>query len=361
MLESISATSVLSTEQLESFMDNLLEAMLTGDPGILESRIDEWFATPSMFVPVDKAFSEYQERGLVSVLHALRTAAFAIIQKHAGPEQALLYQNNLEAQFCHILEYAAFREFAAVIENLTKSQDEVRESFRLLEQTRSNFVTVAAQELRTPLTLIDGYMQMLKETLPDDDPDSEPLVSGVESGIQKLRIIIDELVDISMIDTEMMLLHYQPVKIKDLLAEAQKIIEPHAVERLQKIEVNTLPIAEETVYIDRERLVQAIIHVLDNSVKYTPEGGSIVIDGRMLPGFIELSVADTGFGIDPADQALLFDKFGAARRTENTADESQASGAGLGLPLAKGILEAHGGAIWVESEGYDEKRCPGSV
>ncbi|MCJ7566985.1 MAG: HAMP domain-containing histidine kinase, partial [Anaerolineales bacterium] len=186
-------------------------------------------------------------------------------------------------------------------------------------------------------------------------------VSGVESGIQKLRYIIDELVDISMIDTQMLLLHYQPVKIIDLLEKARAEIEGKAAERSQKLEINIFPEAEKTVFVDPERLLQTIINVLENSVKFTPEGGSIVVDGRMLPGFIELTIADTGVGIAPSDQVMIFEKFGSIRRSEQVGNASVVSGPGLGLHLTKGILEAHGGTIWVESQGYDEELCPGSI
>jgi signal transduction histidine kinase len=183
----------------------------------------------------------------------------------------------------------------------------------------------------------------------------------VESGIQKLRHTIDELVDISMIDTNMLMLHYQPLQIKKLLEKAKTAMEVKAAERSQKLEINNFPAAEKTIFVDSERLLQAIINVLDNSVKFTPEGGSIVVDGRMLPGFIEITIADTGVGIDASVQAMIFEKFGAGQRSKYVRNDGVVPGPGLGLHLAKGIIEAHGGAIWVESQGYDEELCPGST
>jgi len=361
MLAINSKHPTLAIKELEHFLDALLEAMLTGESTGLEKRIDGLLDAPIVFDSVEQALSWYQERGIVSALHALRNAAFALIQKNSDAEKALLYQNDLETQFCQIIEYAAYREFAAIIEKLTNYQNEIQEAFELLEETRLNFVTVAAQELRTPLTLIEGYTGMLKEMLASGDLDSDPLVSGVESGIQKLRHIIDELVDISMIDTKMLMLHYQPVLIKILLEKAKKEIEVKATGRSQKLEINIFPAAEKTIFVDPERLLQAIINVLDNSVKFTPEGGSIVVDGRMLPGFIELTIADTGVGIDPSAQAMIFEKFGSGRRSAHVRNDGVVPGPGLGLHLAKGIIEAHGGAIWVESQGYDEELCPGST
>ena len=353
--------STLSPNVLEEFLDTLLEAMLTAESNVLEKRIDELIVAPITFDSVEEALRGYQERGIVPVLHALRNAAFAVIQKNSEPEMALKYQNDLEAQFCQIIEYAAYREFATIIEKLTTSRDKLQEASELLDETRLNFVAVASQELRTPLTLIEGYSEMLKEMLLDGDLESGPLVAGVESGIQKLRHTIDELVDISMIDTDMLLLHYQPLQIKKLLEKAKTEMEARAAERSQKLEIKNFPAAEKTVFVDTERLLQAIINVLDNSVKFTPEGGSIIVDGRMLPGFIELTITDTGVGIDPSAQATIFEKFGAGGRSGYGRNDGVGPGAGLGLHLAKGIIEAHGGAIWVESQGYDEELCPGST
>ncbi len=360
MLAMSSEHPILTIVELESYLDAILEALLTGESNVLKKRVDEWLDAHSVFGSVEHALSGYQERGIVSALHALRNAAFALVQKKSDAEKALLYQNNLEVQFCQIIEYAAYREFAVIIEKLTTSQNEIQEAFELLEETRLNFVTVAAQELRTPLTLIEGYTEMLKELLKSGDLESDPLVSGVETGIQKLRHIIDELVDISMVDTNLLMLHFQPVLIKNLLEKAKTAIEVKVAERSQKLDINIFPAAEETVFVDPERLLQAIINVLDNSVKFTPEGGSIVVDGRMLPGFIELTVADTGVGIDPGAQTTIFEKFGSGRRSERVRNEG-VPGPGLGLHLAKGILEAHGGTIWVDSQGYDEELCPGSM
>ncbi len=351
----------LAIKELEYFLDAILEAMLTGESTGLEKRIDGLVDVPIVFDSVEQALSWYQERGIVSALHALRNAAFALIQKNSDAEKTILYQNSLETQFCLIIEHAAYREFAAIIERLTTSQNEVQEAFELLEETRLNFVTVAAQELRTPLTLIEGYTEMLKEGLLSGNLESGPLVSGVESGIKKLRHIIDELVDISMVDTNMLLLHYQPVQIKNLLEKAKTEIEAKVAGRSQTLEINFFPAAKKTVFVDPERLLQAIVNVLDNSVKFTPDGGSIVVDGRMLPGFIELTIADTGVGIDLSVQAMIFEKFGSGFRSVYVRNDGVAPGPGLGLHLAKGIIEAHGGAIWVESKGYDEELCPGST
>ena len=115
---------------------------------------------------------------------------------------------------------------------------------------------------------------------------------------------------------------------------------------------------------DAERLFQAFRNLVTNAIKYTPDGGRITVNGRLLSGFVEVTVADTGIGIDLKDQDRIFEKFG---RVGNVTLHSsgkvkfKGGGPGLGLPITKGIIKSHGGAIWVESEGYDEEKCPGTI
>jgi signal transduction histidine kinase len=118
------------------------------------------------------------------------------------------------------------------------------------------------------------------------------------------------------------------------------------------------------LFADGERLYQALRNVILNAIKFTPDGGQIVVDGRRLPGFNEITVADTGIGIDPEYHTLIFEKFGRLGRASlhsSGKTKFKGGGPGLGLPITKGIIEAHGGAIWVESEGYDEQRHPGTT
>jgi signal transduction histidine kinase len=118
------------------------------------------------------------------------------------------------------------------------------------------------------------------------------------------------------------------------------------------------------IFGDEERLYQAFRNLISNAIKYTPDGGKVAVDGRKLPGFIEVTISDTGIGIDPEDHTLIFEKFG---RLGNVSLHSsgktkfKGGGPGLGLPITKGIVEAHGGSVWVESSGYNEVDCPGSV
>jgi signal transduction histidine kinase len=126
-----------------------------------------------------------------------------------------------------------------------------------------------------------------------------------------------------------------------------------------------------TIKADLERLVQAFRNVIVNAIKYTPDGGSIEIIGRVhehgasdTPAEIELSITDTGIGINPEHQELIFEKFfrGADPSLHSTgATKFMGAGPGLGLTIARGVIEGHGGRIWCESEGFDPENFPGST
>lgn len=118
------------------------------------------------------------------------------------------------------------------------------------------------------------------------------------------------------------------------------------------------------IYGDSERVYQALYNVTTNAIKYTPDNGTITINGRLLPGFIEIIIADSGIGISTEHQAVIFEKFGQLGRADlhsSGKTKFKGGGPGLGLPITRGIIEAHGGTIWVESEGHDEVKLSGST
>jgi signal transduction histidine kinase len=137
---------------------------------------------------------------------------------------------------------------------------------------------------------------------------------------------------------------------------------------VQMVDLDTLP----PVQGDLQRLCQAFGNLFGNAIKFTPDGGSVVISGRTLEDdsdghlqqFVEVMFADTGIGIDVADQGLIFEKFyrvGAVELHSTGTTKFKGAGPGLGLPIAKGVIQAHGGKIWVESPGHDEAHMPGST
>ncbi|RMF46961.1 MAG: sensor histidine kinase, partial [Anaerolineae bacterium] len=242
-----------------------------------------------------------------------------------------------------------------------------QQELQRLDESKSRFISVAAHELKTPLTLIDGYASMLRDRLPSQvlTPETRQLLEGISSGTRRLQNIINDMLDVSLIDNNLLQLSFQPLWLDQVLDILKHEVQPLVDERRQNLKINGRNVLHKMTYGDPERLYQAFMHLLNNAIKFTPDGGSITLDARMLPGFVEITITDTGIGIDPADQDEIFQKFGrlgdVLRHHSSGKTKFKGGGPGLGLPIAKGIIEAHGGTVWVESPGYDEEKCPGST
>jgi signal transduction histidine kinase len=242
---------------------------------------------------------------------------------------------------------------------------ETQQKLEKLDRSKSNFISVAAHELKTPLTLIEGYSSMLSDLIPKET-DSSPrvLLGGIHTGIHRLREIVDDMIDVSLIDNNLLSLNFQPVWVNRIIPLLLDELRPSIDDRKQIVEFKSFPGSEELIFADPERIYQAFKNVIINAIKFTPDEGHITIDGRILPGFIEVTITDTGIGISLEDQATIFEKFeqvGEISLHSSGKTKFKGGGPGLGLAITRGIIDAHGGAIWVESPGYDEEKCPGSI
>ena len=269
-------------------------------------------------------------------------------------------------------------ENARLVDNLVQLNTELRQAYRSLDkanqdlerldQTKSDFISIASHELRTPLTTMVGYTEMLIEdiTLPTHVHD---MLKGIAKGTKRLHEIMDSMFDIAQIDTRTLQLHLVPVDTATLVKEVGERLVASFMERDQTLVINMPPLP--MVRADPHLLKKLFQHLLTNAVKFTPNGGKITIsanpyashNSEMPGGGVEIIVSDTGVGVDPDVSDIIFSKFynpGDLNKHSTSKTRFKGSGAGLGLALSKGIVEAHGGRIWVESTGYDEINFPGS-
>ena len=213
-----------------------------------------------------------------------------------------------------------------------------------LDRKKDEFLSVASHELRTPLTTIKGYTQLLAQTVHDAAPDDRMVyLTAVLGEIDRMMGLISELLDVSRIETNRLQIHTQPVEWVEFIerrASAFRVQNP-----ARTINFNSLT-APTIVHVDPDRMRQVVDNLLSNAIKYSPDGSEVSLSVTLDGGSIETSVTDRGIGIPRDEITQLFERFHRARNVSSR----YYGGLGLGLYIAKAIVEAHGGAINVESE-----------
>jgi signal transduction histidine kinase len=190
-------------------------------------------------------------------------------------------------------------------------------------------------------------------------------VQGISKGAKRLQDVVDAMLDVSLIETEAFAVHPISISLKHMIDQVLEGLEDAIRERHQVVTRDGLD-ALPDILADGMRLHQAFRNLIVNSIKFTPDGGRIDIRARMVEDgkCVEVAIADTGIGIDAQHQDLIFEKFyrvGDLNLHSTGQTKFKGAGPGLGLPIARGIVEAHGGKIWVESGGHNEETFPGST
>jgi two-component system phosphate regulon sensor histidine kinase PhoR len=226
----------------------------------------------------------------------------------------------------------------AVLHDMTREKE--------VAELKNDFVSSVSHELRTPLASIKAYVEMLIDGEADDEKTQGEFYEVIQNEANRLSRLIDNILNISRIESGLVQINKQPQSLAVLLKEAIEVIAPQA--KLKQINLNEqlTPVFYQTL-ADRDMLYQAVLNLLSNAVKYTPEGGTITVQTTVdeAKRKVITRISDTGVGIPPKDLPFVFDKFYRAE-----ANNHMAKGTGLGLSLVKHIVETvHRGRIFVES------------
>jgi PAS domain S-box-containing protein len=215
--------------------------------------------------------------------------------------------------------------------------------FKELDTLKSEFVATVSHDLRSPLTLMRGYATML-EMVGDLNDQQQGYVKKMISGVESMARLVNNLLDLGRIDLGVGL-EVEHVAVLDIIERVTSALQLQATQKNITLSIELSKDMPHAVDADQALLHQAVYNLVENAIKYTPEGGKVVIRTPSQPGFLTLAIEDSGFGIAPDDLPRLFEKFYRGRQRETRAQP----GSGLGLAIVHSIVTNHGGRVWVES------------
>jgi signal transduction histidine kinase len=331
----------------------------------ISSTVRAWLEEMAMdiYVPVH---SDDQLSGLIAL----------------GPKSSGLPYRSDELELVQLLadQTVIALKNARLFSELNQQHDRIRylntdlrrqnDRLEILDKVKSDFITIASHELRTPLTQVKGYadiLQAMNEEANLTREQTREIAGHIIRASSRLESLLAAMLDASQLEVSGLHLMLMPIRLEavikavvdsfaDALQQRRILLETEGIEVLPSLRG------------DYRRLSQAFSNLIGNAIKYTPDHGTITIEGAVAHGedgseYVELVIADTGIGIDRQYQQLIFEKFfriGDPELHSSGTTKFKGAGPGLGLHIARGVIEAHGGSIWVESEGEDEERLPGS-
>ncbi|MEO1164624.1 MAG: ATP-binding protein [Chloroflexota bacterium] len=256
---------------------------------------------------------------------------------------------------------------------LNKRLEGAKVELEKLDTIKTDFITIASHELRTPLAQIRGYTDILDSLNKSNalkEGQADQLVNNLRKSTERMEELISAMLDVSQIDVNSMDLRFIRTSAETISKMALEPLRDPADERNIEIirhSAKDLP----NIEADLQRMVQALRNIVLNAIKFTPDGGKIEISAELekaeadgKPDSVVFKIKDSGVGIDKKDIPYIFNKFYRAFDTQLHSSgiyKFMGAGPGLGLTIAKGIIEGHGGSIWAESERHDMNEPPGTT
>ncbi|MBK8871047.1 MAG: HAMP domain-containing protein [Elusimicrobia bacterium] len=217
-----------------------------------------------------------------------------------------------------------------------------------LDQLKQDFVSNVTHELRSPLTSLRGYVELLlREGAGAINEEQREFLIVIKNNSVRLARFIDNLLDVAKIEAGKIELHPEFIRLQDLALEMSVVFRPMAQEKRIDYRVEMDPRLR-PVRADADKLLEVLTNLLSNAFKFTPPDGRVTLFAAPEKDHVHIKVTDTGIGIPPESQATVFNKFEQVKPTQGLARKTK--GSGLGLTIVKGIVEAHGGRVWIESQ-----------
>ncbi len=257
----------------------------------------------------------------------------------------------------HHLERHA-RTLVVRLEDKVRELEAANERLRDIDRLKSNFIGLVSHELRTPLTLVEGYAHLLADTMssaPDDQLMDElrQLVDGLNVGVERIGSLVADIINATRIASGELELGLRPLRLAELVVLLGDDIADVLAQRNLLLDVSGID-AVPAIEGDPGLLYTALSNIVGNAIKYTPDGGVIRLSAELVGEAVNISIADNGIGIPSWEQGRIFEEFYVLEALENHTTSKTAfkgGGIGLGLTIARGIIEAHQGRVWVSGRG----------
>ncbi len=335
-------------EILKSFEEISLKDM--GIKGLILTLKSPWGKEETYSIPPDQTLplpSRKEEEGgyrfdieLEGTLLGSLTIFPSETNKEALPEEKT-WQTIAKILAVTLMKIWKEKELYQQLQAREEELEETVKELRKIKETQTAFMKRVAHELRTPLHSIIGFSQILKEEEDKLPPEAQNHLHLILEKAREMKEVIEDITLLWEMKMEEEELRLQEVALTQLVDQVLETLSPTILEK--KLEVHKdLEVPKAT--LDGERIARALYHLLSNAVKFTPQGGEIGIKAEEMPGGIKISVWDTGIGIPPEHMEEIWEPF---KQLEDPLTRKY-QGMGVGLPLVKRIVTAHGGEVWAE-------------
>ena len=276
-----------------------------------------------------------------SVIAALLVSLF-ISRRIVAPVQTLntASQHIADGQYNKRVDVTGSDELAQLATSFNQMASQLEE----VENKRRQLIGDVTHELRTPLTSIKGYMEGLVDGVL---PATSETYDQIHNEASRLARLVDDLQELSRVEANAFSLDIRSTDFSPLVATIIKRLSPQATKKRITLRSN-LPANLQHVLADEDRITQVLTNLVANALQYTPEDGTVTISATQKDDEVIVSIKDSGIGIPPEHLANLFTRF---YRVDKSRSRNAGGGSGIGLTIARHLVEAHGGRIWVESEG----------
>jgi signal transduction histidine kinase len=280
---------------------------------------------------------------LIGTLGAARAAVAMSVftaRRIISPIQAMMRvsQHIATGNFAERVPVSSSDELGALAQSLNQMADTLEHT----EQRRIELIGNVAHELRTPLTGIKSTLEVLIDGANPTDPDA---LLDIQREVARLQRLVYDLEELSRVEAGQIPLELRSVVLAEIIRTAADRLRSQYEDKGVRLEI-TVP-TDVTVRADPARLTQVLLNLFGNALQYTPGNGTVSVSGWILEQEVFIAVQDTGIGIAPDQLSHLFERFYRADKSRSRAG----GGSGIGLTIAKHLIEAHGGRIWAESEG----------